>query len=603
MALVVGVALVAAVVSLREGAGVVPVPAPSPPPQVDAFTAPGVRVDPVPGPPGPPGDPQFVVVRDTPVLRWAPVPTATGYEVIWHPLTSGTVPPPEQHRRTAVPAVTLTGVPARSSVSVRVVAVDAAGRRSAPLRLATGNLTAAPDDFGPAEFADPFFSASAPDRYRWRLPEGQLACLVRGAGPDLGMLVVRHSCGTVQLRPAVPLQLGAAPGGPRGRISVSADGPGQGGELAVALLPGPDAGLPPGVLDRPGPAAGTAAVDPRLPTGAVLLRISAAGPALSVPAPAVAARGPAPLAVADEPAVQHTWELRITPTVLTVMRDDIEVLTVPVALSWREATAIVAVHPGVDDTGRTLLDSVRMSGPPPPPEAVRVLALSADTAADNAVADNAGPAPVDIPATLLRGATGVQLLGWLSARDPRTVLFGGVAVALRPAGAPAPDGTLAVVADLPVPGPTAPAVLTLGGPAGGALRDAVLEVTRRPTPATEAAAPRVPLATPAAAPLPEPGLQVRPGGGGAPVTLAITVDGMPAQRHYGAPGGYVGVEVLLDGRLVAGIPTAAAGPALGGRYLLRIDPALLTRTTSLRVRVVPATPDTPAATTALTLVP
>lgn len=588
-----GAALVAGVVSLRGTSGVSPLPGPPPPPEVAGFTASGVHVEPLAGPPATPGMPRFAVGEDTPVLRWAPVPAATGYEVAWRPVSSDEAERDERRRLTAVPAVALTGVPARSSVSVAVTAIDAAGRRSAPLRLSTGSLTqdsVRSGDAGPAEFADPFVSAAAPDRYRWRLPEGNLSCLVRGGGADLGMLVVQHACGTVQLRPAVPLQLSDGPDGARGRISLAADGPVEGGELAVALLPGPHAGLPPGILDRPGPQAGTAGPDPALPAGAVLLRIGPHGPALSLAGPATATTGPAPLAVAEEPAVPHTWELRITPGAITVLRDGARTLTAAVALPWREATAVVAVRPGPDGVDRTLVDGVRMSSAPPPPDPVQVVAVTPGG---------------DIPAAMLSTASGLRLLGWLQeppARGADTVAFrGGPPTGLQPVGAPSTDGTLAVTADLPVP-TTGPgdATLTLTGPP---LKDAVLEVTHRPMPATEAAAPRLPLSSPPAAPVAQPRLRVRAQQGDAPVAVEIGLDPRPAQRRYGAPGGYVGLEVFLGERRIAGVSTATAGPAVGGRYVLTLDRKLITPGVKLRVRVVPADRDVLAGTAAVTLVP
>jgi hypothetical protein len=221
---------------------------------------------------------------------------------------------------------------------------------------------------------------------------------------------------------------------------------------------------------------------------------------------------------------------------------------------------------------------------------------------------------------MLSGASGLRLLGWLHeppARGADTVAFrGGPATGLQPVGAPSADGTLAVTADLPVP-PTGPgdATLTLTGPPlqdtalqdtvlkDAALKDAVLEVTHRPTPATQAAAPRLPLSTSPAAPVARPQLRVRAQQADAPVAVEIGLDPGPAQRRYGAPGGYVGLEIFLGERRIAGVSTAAAGPAVGGRYVLTLDRKLITPGAKLRVRVVPADRDVLAGTAAVTLVP
>lgn len=587
-----GVLLAGAVTLLRAAAGVVaPGPAPRtvPVPSITApsvapLLAPGVTVAEVPGPPATPSDPEFVPGEDIPVLRWAPVAAATGYDVRWQ--AGGH----REHRHlSATPRVALSGVPSGSSVSVEVRAVDAAGRRSAPLRIASGSLQGRLSRPGPTAFADSFSSIATPDRSRWRLPEGADTCLSRGGGEERGLLVVGHGCGTVTLRPAAPLVLRPAiADGSRGRLVLVADGPGPGGELVAALLPGATAGLPPGALDSPPPQPGTAVADPVLPPGAVLLRLTAAGPALALGA---AAAPPVTAAPQDAAAVgvPTRWELDITGGAVRVLRDDSPVLVAGIPTRWDEATAVIAVRPAdPDPAGRTLLDAVRLTSRPQPPRTVRVLSPGRD----------------GVPAAEVTGATAVRLLGWLPAVPASvntSVAFGdGPAVPLVTAGAGG-----AVTADLPVPdgvGGTIP--VRVDAPPGAELADAVLEVIRPPGLATTAPGPRLALVPPPTAPVPAPLVRLlldepldEPL---APLTLDITVDAAVGQAVAGRAGGYVGLEVDLGGRPVLGLPTARDGPAAGGTYRVTLDPGLAGGT-ALTVRVVPAEPGGPAGTSVLTL--
>lgn len=614
MAVAGGMALIGAVALLRATVTPVPNPAPADPaPMVAPYTAPGVTVARFTGPPPRPQHPEFVAGQDTPVLAWAPSPGATAYEVGWQAAGHD-----EQHRMVAQPRIALSGVPARSSVTINVAAVNALGHRSIPLRLASGSLAAPRDLSTVTPFTDPFSSPSAPDRARWRLPEGDESCLARGDGRDRGMLVVGHGCGTMALRPSVPLVLGRpAPDGSRGRVVLVADGPPAGGELVIGLLPAAVAGLPPGSLDTPPPPAGTAAADPTLPSGTVLLRIGSAGPTLTLGAdvPATVTPGPAPAPAA--PGAPATWELRVNSTGITALRDGAVMLTAAgVPVPWHRATAVLAVRPALPDPlHRTLLDAVRMTTTPPPPSTMRVVALPGLLAAGTAHR----LAPADVA-----GATTAQLLGWLrvppSARRAPTVSLGTAPPAVLEPATTEPEvagGTVPVVAKLPLPhltGPAGQVALRLEGPSGTELTGAVLQIAGRPEVATAAPAPRLPRKAPPRPPVPAAKLALHDAAGATlnpalplpagPITIGITLDAGSGQAIAGAAAGYVGVEVELGGRTLLRLPTAQDGPAAGGTYRLSLDPAALPGLRGalpLSVRVVPADMAQPASVSGITV--
>ena len=55
------------------------------------------------------------------------------------------------------------------------------------------------------------------------------------------------------------------------------------------------------------------------------------------------------------------------------------------------------------------------------------------------------------------------------------------------------------------------------------------------------------------------------------LVLEVTADAAAAQRLTGAVAGLAGIEVSLDGKQVAGIPTAAEGPGVGGRWRIALN--------------------------------
>jgi hypothetical protein len=54
------------------------------------------------------------------------------------------------------------------------------------------------------------------------------------------------------------------------------------------------------------------------------------------------------------------------------------------------------------------------------------------------------------------------------------------------------------------------------------------------------------------------------------LVLTVNLDAATAQWDSGGVAGVQGIQLWLDGRLVAALPTAAEGPGLGGRYAFSI---------------------------------
>ncbi|MPZ84335.1 MAG: hypothetical protein GEV28_29655 [Actinophytocola sp.] len=54
------------------------------------------------------------------------------------------------------------------------------------------------------------------------------------------------------------------------------------------------------------------------------------------------------------------------------------------------------------------------------------------------------------------------------------------------------------------------------------------------------------------------------------LVLGVTLDAATAQWDTGAVGGVQGMQVRLDGALIAGVPTAMDGPGVGGSYAVSV---------------------------------
>lgn len=625
-------ALLAAVLALRSttGAGLPSGPWPAQPTPLSAvvpFTAGSVTVPPLPGPPGPvrglhasPGDGHVL-------LTWAPPSGGFtgGYEVRWDtPGRSSLV------RLVAGAEVDMPGLDDGVGYSVQVRAVDGFGRRGVAVAVAVRPTAAAEAGWraGLTGFLDDLDSPDDLARTRWRVPSATDRCLGRGTGPEVGYLLVRHGCGPVELRPAVPLVL-ATPGvdGIRGRFVVAVDGPPRCGAVLLALVPGPVSGLPPspGASQPPAPAAGSVTVDPTLPPGTVVLRLSD-GPGLSdgpdfLVGPGTA-DGPAlllgPRTFPPSPGVPHRWELAVAARRVLALRDGVPVLALPARLGWTSATAVVDVAPGVlgvlgapgaPDAGVSRVDLVGLSGPPSSPGLVRVLPVGVSTVGS----DEAGRRVTRLGAPDLPGledAESLRFLAWarpVAAALP-AVRIGPVSAPLRPAtpGQPVVAGSvLPVVADLPalddVPGPH-----TLEVDDGvNVVGTAAMEVSVRSVVAARPQLTRLPRLDPPPAPTPQPAVQILSTDGHllpgpelprGRLVLDVVLDGAPSVAAAGEVGGCAGMTLTLDQAPLLALPTAADGPSAGGEYRIGLDTrGLPAGTHTLTLRVMPVEPGVPPA--------
>jgi hypothetical protein len=82
------------------------------------------------------------------------------------------------------------------------------------------------------------------------------------------------------------------------------------------------------------------------------------------------------------------------------------------------------------------------------------------------------------------------------------------------------------------------------------------------------------------------------------LVLDVSADALTAQRATGAVAGLAGVEVSIDGKALAGIPTAAEGPGVGGDWRLALNTTDLSPGThSIQVSAIGVDPNTASAVT------
>jgi hypothetical protein len=530
---------------------------------------------------------------------------AAGYEVRWGEGGRFT-----NTRYVAEPVIQLDGLRNDVQYTVVVRTVDAFGQRSVARRgLGTPSAEAVQD---PALYTmiDRFNGETVPDPQKWSLVGvGNCTKAARGAGEDVRRMVITAQCGNtgeaVALRSRTPMRLtdGGA-GGELGRFIVQTDRPGQTGELMLDLVPGPAdlIGRPPSV-PLPPAVPGRASVDESLPPGTIRVRISGRpdGTAVRVQvAPGTPLLGkqievpPGPLPAPDI-AVSVRWEVLLRTDGVQVLRDGVVVGGGDVVPSWREATALIGFAGGPSGM-YAAMDLIGFTGART--EAAPLLpAPLVDF--DRAVA---APGP-----GVQTSANGRKLFGVRTALLRLTLLaqrnqnppgqfvvdIGGQRIPLRNAvpGQPMQVGVrLPVVADIPPEAlvfadnadfiPLQVRSLAAEDGATTQVMTAELELTGEGlgTPVTRSAGPPlarpVPaLAVPAvavydAAGQPLPQLENVPRGR---LVLEVTADAAAAQRLTGAVAGLAGIEVSLDGKQLAGIPTAAEGPGIGGRWRIALN--------------------------------
>lgn len=552
----------------------------------------------------PPAPPERVVVTpDTGQLRlsWADglaggtAPSgAVGYEVRWW--LDGDEP---RTRLIATPDVQLDGLEDGRRYRVEVRSVDAFGQRSSATEVSgvpsradrpwRAGLTGLYDDF-----RDPGTAQENSPRSRWHV-SGYRGCVGLGVGRVDGRgLPIDLGCGAdmAVLRAREPMRLTAPTGadGVLGRVAVRTDTAGPGGELTIDLVPGrPDRV---GVAVRR--AARTEERDPALPGGTIRVSIADAGVQVSA-APDVAAAGPTRethQAPRRGPGVEHLFEVVLTTSGVRVYQDGLAVATRAVVPTWQEASVLLGFRGPDGRRSRVHVSAAGFTGPPTRPSGVVEVSV---TAATQQVLGPRDPAPaIGIARTPLRSARSARVVATLTATpelDLRglVVQLGTVRVPARPTVATPPTepgAALTVIADVPAamlgakgPDTITPFVLRApGANIQATLLETYLEITPMagwtPTAQRSLDRPDLPDALPAVR-------AVLGNAAGEPLTsstvprrgqvvLSATLDPAMSQWDTGTVGGVRGVQVRLDGDLIAGVPTAVDGPGIGGRYAFSI---------------------------------
>jgi hypothetical protein len=547
---------------------------------------------------------------------------AVGYEVRWR----GGDGSPEQRRTVAVPDVQLNGLTSEHYV-VEVRSVDAFGRRSQPNRVQVNVGDDQSPHPGPPwsglfeSFDGPFDVDTASSAARWHFA-GYAGCThaSAGDGEHAGQLAIDLDCGgdLTVLRYRSPLTL-TAPGEP-GRVLVSTDAAGPRGQLTIDLVPGPadqvGAGRD-GAAPAANPANGTAAVDPTLPAGTVRVLVNDTGArVLTGPDVPRIADPPAPApAPTRGPGVLHAFEVTLGPDGVRVLQDGTLAAAAGVAPAWTQAHVLVGLSGPPGRRARLYLDTIGLSGPPAPPPAS--YAHTVIPATQRLI----GPAE-DAPGI---GISGRSLSTAASARfvtratlvhgvdlDRVDVQLGTTLIPARPIlPVPARTGSIVtLVADLPpqLLGPAAPqpvSPLVLRAPGGESVEAPIvgsyLEIQPLPDAQPDLLAPNDALDRPAKTDaMPSASVRLLDDGGN-PVTTAaagtrvlvdVDLDGVGGQLGSGSLAGIAGIELWLDNRRIAGLPTAFDGPGLGGRYAIPVSTTRLEPGPHFfELRVIPSDPD------------
>lgn len=606
-----------------------------PPPQtvVREFAADGVIV---PGPGGTLASPASLALARGPrrlIASWLPAAQDAGYEVSWG-VVGNAAGNPDGRRLVAENTVQINGLDDAVEYYVEVRAVDAFGRRSAPVTAVSMTDTTAPAGYG---FVDRFDSRVIPDPQRWRFATpGDCARATRGDLSHVRQLLISGRCSgeTVALRSRTPLRLRSAAdavNGELGRVLVETDQPGQTGELTIDLVPGPAdllGGRGRGFDGPPDGSGDTARADPALPPGVIRMHTAAllSPPLTDEPRPVANAvqvlvapgtpRTGRPVAVqpvgAAHIGVSVRWELVVRTDGVVVLRDGVPVAAGDVVPTWSEATVLIGFG-GQTDGLRSAVDMVAFAGAPTETPPLRP---SPRLDVPNTVG-TAGRQPVTPAAgEVVPYVVGGQLRATVLPRDEPSGTFvvdvGGREIPARPAvdGQPLAAGVrYPIVADLPVDALVLregelPVRINTTGPGRLLVVHADLELVAQPGVRSAIAG------TGLDDPLPGPGPALaRPSvwltdSAGDPfdreatvprdrLIIEVALDAVAGQRVAGELAGLSGVEVRVDDTLVAAIPTVRDGPGVGGRWRLALNPASLPGGEhTVTVRVLGVAPET-----------
>jgi hypothetical protein len=569
--------------------------------RIDRYAADFVVLPSAGRPPAPPE--RVVVTTDTGMLRlaWAEslaggtAPAgAVGYEVRLSLEGSES-----RTRLVATPDLQLDGLVDGRRYRVEVRSVDAFGQRSEPIEVAgvpgpadrpwRAGLTGLYDDF-----TDPATALEHSPRSRWHV-SGYRGCVGLGIGRADGRgLPIDLGCGAdmAVLRAREPFRLTAPEGtdGVLGRVMVRTDTAGPGGELTVDLVPGRPDRVGVGVRRS----SRTEERDPALPGGAIRVSVADAGVQVAT-APDLAAAGPTRethLPPSRGPGVAHLFEVVLTTSGVRVYQDGLAIATRAVVPAWREASVLLGFRGPDGRRSRVHLSAAGFTGPAARPSGVVEVAV---TAATQRVLKPTDPDPgIGMARTPLRSARSARIVATLTATpqvDPRriSVQLGRLRVPARPTVPNPPTelgAALTVMADVPKQllggrGPDTITPFVLRAPGAGievTLLETYLEIVPKAgwTPAAERPLdrPDLPDALPAvnavlcnAAGEPLSSSTVPRRG---QVVLSVTLASAVAQWDTGTVGGVRGVQVRLDGDVVAGVPTTVDGPGIGGRYAFSI---------------------------------
>ena len=533
---------------------------------------------------------------------------ASGYDVRW-----GRPGALDNAMLVAATEVELRGLTNGERYDVEVRSVDAYGKRSAPTG---GSGTPEPTGDDPLRplltgLYDDFRGDNAPDPASWAVQRAGSNCLRAGPGTaqEDDRLVLDLRCGNSEavLRARAPMRLDAGP--TLGRVVVVTDGPVPRGEISITLAPGPVTAL--GVAAGANPPAtepGRAVEDAALPPGTIRAVVTANGARIVTGAGVRRTGAPAAgelASVLGAPGVTARWELELTTTGVLLRRDGELAADADVVPDWRETTVMVGFTASPGDSARLHVDAIGFTGErtEPPTVVDTAGALAGETVRPmpgDQQPGGADPRRRVIDAAPTAESARLQVLAGPTASCAEGELvadFNGPVVKL---GAAVPGG-------LPPKGPYCPYVAQLSPELVGLLRDGVLttpvirSASRTGVSVTGVLSVTHPRGTPvergpaAEPPGPPPtnerhrlahlSAELRDAAGeelvaGEPVAkgrvvLDIELDGLAGQRETGQLGGIAGIEVRLDNKLVAGLPTVEDGAAAAGAYRFGLSVAEL----------------------------
>ncbi|MBP2321562.1 hypothetical protein JOF56_001947 [Kibdelosporangium banguiense] len=511
----------------------------------------------LPQPGGRPEKPADLVVTPGPhrlQVSWARKPEITGYDV--------RLRGPGDFQRTRLVADEATqfdGLDDHTEYSLEVRAVDSFGQRSDPVTQTHRPSGKRPDESRYA-LVDHFDGAVVPDPARWQLANNA-ACarMSRGADDDNKRLVISAACGaeSVAIRSRTPLRL-KDNGGELGRMMIETDAPATDGELTMDLVPGPVD------LVESGPRG-----DGLIP-GLVRVRITSESveipgfPAVKIPRLA---------------AISSRWELVLRTDGISVWRNGVQVAAANVVPTWTEATPLFGFAGPANGLNYAGIDAIGLSSGDTPAyvPAPRITSNAITSPDTEAFAGSLGG---QLRITI-RASYGVVLA-------PFTVDIAGRSFPARPAteGQGYQPGTrYPIVVDLP-----ADALLLSGD--RHELRAAVHSSVPQSMPVVQhlglelvpdpAHKPSAAQAEPASEQAQRPRLMI------APIKAALLdAAGNKIDSNHASPRGRVvldvtmtgadvhaglaGIEIWVDNKRIAGIPTNRDGPAVTGHWRIALN--------------------------------